>query len=85
MITPDASINLETRRELLRSHDQEIVDRVILQLNTKNAAQIPIFNHQHEPQLRVQTTQALQPNPTMSRIEELEAQLSPLRGETVRE
>jgi len=83
--TPDGSINLETMRDLLRSHQQEIVDCVILQLNTQNAAQIPIVNHHHEPQQRAQTTQAPQPNSTLTRIEELEAQLSRLRGETTRE
>ena len=37
--TVEGSVNLSTMRELLRSHEQDIVDRVVLQLSTHNLPQ----------------------------------------------
>ena len=77
----ERSINLTTMRELLRSHEQEIVDRVVLQLGMQNHSQptttrpdLPPTHHQ------VPGTQPIQANPTLTRIAELEAQLAELRA-----
>jgi len=70
-------------RELLRSHEQDIVDRVVLQL-TSNNQNLKSATPQHAQQLPIPTqgTQPHQPNSTHSRIAALESQLAELRNQS---
>jgi len=58
---------------LLHSHEQDIVDRVVLQLTSQR------------PSLPQQTTQPPQHNPIHAKISDLEGQLALLRDEGERE
>lgn len=81
----DIPINLSTIRELLRSHQQEIVDRVILQLTSQNPnPQHPnphtsSSSHPQPVHSPIQATQPPKTNATLARITELESQLAQLR------
>ena len=80
--SPNGSINLSSMRELLRFHEQDIVDRVVLRLSshqipTPAAAQAN--PRPYLPQSPARETQPPLPNPTLTRISELEAQLAELR------
>jgi len=69
-------------RELLRSHEEEIVDRVMHQLRSYNNTGQPIPPANSQPQtLPVPAAQPQQSNPTLTRIADLESQLAQLRGE----
>ena len=74
------SIRLQDMRELLRSHEEDIVKQVVRRLQPQ--VSLPAFNRKHnydpvpEPPRREQQT-----DPTLLRIAELEAQLSQLRAE----
>ena len=73
------SINLSTMRELLRSHEQDIVDRVLHQLTSQNPPQHSIVNtEQHSGSHQRTRTQPPPANPTMVKIAELESQLAQL-------
>ncbi|KAG0643266.1 hypothetical protein HOY80DRAFT_1020255 [Tuber brumale] len=79
--SPNDSININTMRDLLRSHEQDIVERVVLRLSSQ---QLPHFPSQpqnpHAPNPPVVDT--LRPvNRTLTRIEELERQLAELGRE----
>jgi len=69
----DTPISLHTMQALLRSHEQDIVDRVVLRLSSQH------------PSLPHQTTQPPQHNPIHAKISELEGQLALLRDEGERE
>ena len=78
----ETSINLNTMRELLRSHEQDIVDRVLHQLTSQNPPQHSIVNtEQHSGSHQRTRTQPPPPNPTMAKIAELESQLAQLRAQ----
>ena len=93
----EASINLSTMRELLRSHEQDIVDRVVLQLRTQPPSQpstippdqlashYPALGTQPVPHYSVPGTQPVVANPTLIRIAELETQLAELRAANQRD
>lgn len=88
----DRSINLSTMRELLRAHEHEIVDRVVLQLRTQPPLQpavtspnSPVLHCHHSGTQPIQYfppsgTQPAPPNSTVTRIAELESQLAQLRA-----
>jgi len=69
----DTPISLHTMQALLRSHEQDIVDRVALRLSSQR------------PSLPHQTAQPPQHNPIHAKISELEGQLALLRDEGERE
>jgi len=75
-------INLSTMRELLRPHEQDIVDRVVLQLQSQNTR---LANPHHTSPVSPQTTAAnplpQELSPDLRRILNLETQLAQLRGE----
>ena len=80
--TVEGSVNLSTMRELLHSHEQDIIDRVVLQLSTHNLPQpsrtdsnLPSSFHMHPG------TQPSILNSTQARIIELESQLAQLRAQ----
>jgi len=79
--SPDLPINLNTMRELLRSHEQDIVHRVMDQLNSRNNSQprIPQPSSQipHHSPPRILTSPV---NPILAKITELEDQLAQLRA-----
>ena len=67
-------------RELLRSHEQDIVDRVVLRLNSQQTPSHPLVpSNPQVPQYLALDTMPTLPNPTLSRIAELESQLAELR------
>ena len=69
-------------KEVLRSHEEEIVDRVMHQLRSYNNTGQPIPPANSQPQtLPVPAAQPRQSNPTLTRIADLESQLAQLRGE----
>jgi len=76
----DIPVNLSTMGELLRSHEQDIVDRVVLQL-TSNNQNPQSCTPQHARQLPIppQGTQPHQPNSSHSGIARLESQLGEFR------
>jgi len=84
--TPEQSINLHTMRELLRSHQQDIIDQVLDQLNSQNhrvsnlVQPSPSSLHHHHP-----GTQPSSTNPTLAKIAQLEAQLAQRRGQNSQE
>ena len=66
-------------RELLRSHEQDIVDRVVLLLRTQpNPQPAPTAPHPPTLQYPAPGTQPGPANPTLVRIAELETQLAEL-------
>lgn len=81
-------------RELLRSHEQDIVDRVVLQLRTQPPPQpssipadppaphYPPPRTQPAPDYQVPGTQPAPANSTFARIAELKSQLAELRAVT---
>lgn len=76
------SINLSSMCELLRSHKQEIVHRVMQQLNSQSLL-LPAVNHpipQSEPRSppSLPGTQPPSSNPTLMKIAELESQVAAL-------
>ena len=81
-------INLDTMSELLRSHELEIVDRVILQLRSHNPKRERPNHHSpaspySQPLLNpTQDTQRAHHGATLARITELESQLAQLRKES---
>jgi len=83
--TPEQSINLHTMRELLRSHQQDIIDQVLDQLNSQNhclpnlVQPSPSSPHHHPG------TQPSSANPTLAKIVQLEAQLAQLQGQNSQE
>ena len=80
--SPDGSINLYSMRELLRSHEQDIVDRVVLRLSSQQICHSPPSQPNPEPQQFPEVaTLAPRRNATLTRITELESQLAKLRQE----
>jgi len=78
----DIPINISTMRELLCSHEQEIVDRVVLHLGTINPNLMrPSSTSPQAAPNSSHTTQARQIHPDINRIVELERQLEELRHE----
>jgi len=78
----DMPIHLSTMRELLHSHEQEIVDRLVLQLGGPNA--IPAHQSRPSPQLQQHAPSnfpSLQPSLAIQKIVELESQPAQLLGE----
>ena len=77
----ERSINMTTMRELLRSHEQEIVDRVVLQLRTQHdplpttISSNPLPSNHPPPSIQLAPA-----DPTLTRIAELEGQLAELRA-----
>jgi len=70
-------------RELYRSHEQDIVDRVVLQLTSNNQnPQSPTPQHAQPLPIPSQGTQPHQPHSTQSRIAALESQLAQMRKES---
>jgi len=84
--TPEQSINLHTLRELLRFHQQDIIDQVLDQLNSQNhrvpnlVQPSPSSPHHHHP-----GTQPSSANSTLAKIAQLEAQLAQLQGQNSQE
>jgi len=79
----DIPINLSTMRELLRSHQQDIVDRVVLQLTSNNQNPLsPTPQQTQQPPFPTRGTQPHPHNPTHSRIAILESQLAELRKQS---
>lgn len=79
--SPTGSINLNSMRELLRSHEQDIVDRVVQQLSSQHTTQYqpqPLPMTQHYPAVRLPSPPH---NTRLTRIAELESQLAELRRE----
>ena len=82
----DMPINLSMIQQLLRSHQQEIVDRVINQLSSENHVQQLNTSHISLPPSPTIVNPLLpQSNPTHARIGELESQLAELRGQIAAE
>jgi len=76
-------ISLDDMRNLLKSHEQGIIDRVVRQLQTANHNPLSLPTHHVLPQQELQPpTLQSAGNPTMNRICELENQLAQLRAET---
>ena len=79
---------MDTMRELLRSHEQEIVDRVILPLHSQNPNPERPNHHSpaspySQPLLNpTQDTHRAHHGATLARITELESQLAQLRKES---
>ena len=81
-IVSEQPLNASTMRELLRSHEQEIIDRVILRVGVQNPTpHAPSPTNALLPWHIPQATLLQQPNPTLVRIAELERQLAQLKGE----
>jgi len=82
----DIPINLSMMQQLLQSHQQDIVDRVIHQLSSQNHAQQLNTSHVSLPPYPTIVNPLLpQPNPTHAKIRELETQLAELRGQIAAE
>jgi len=77
--SPGTAISLTTMRELLRSHEQDIVDRVVDQLTSRNPSlpspTLPSPHIPHNPHLGGEPPPA---NPILTNILQLEAQLAEL-------
>ncbi|KAG0635991.1 hypothetical protein HOY80DRAFT_1090791, partial [Tuber brumale] len=79
--TVETSINLNTMRELLHSHEQDSVNWVVLQLSLRNLPQPSIMNTNPQPAFHPhQGTQPSISSPMCSRIAEFESQLAQLRA-----
>jgi len=75
--TRNESISIDDMRELLRSHEKEIVDRVILQLRTKNPS--PTANlTSNSPISSCPPNQQQKAHQSIDRIADLEHQLAQL-------
>ena len=73
-------------RELLRSQEQHIIDRVILQLTSQNQTRpMPHPGNLPAPPARTHGVQPPRPSPTRIQIAQLEGQLAPLREEIQQE
>ena len=84
----DIPINLNTMRQLLRSHEQEIVNRVLHQLTSQNHIQPVTTSHIPQPAhplAAIVNSPLPQSNSTHTRIRELEYQLAELKGKVVAE
>ena len=82
----DMPINLSMMQQLLRSHQEEIVDRVINQLSSENHVPQLSTSHISLPPSPTIVNQLLsQTNPTHARIGELENELAALRGQIAAE
>ena len=78
---PNEAISLDDMRQLLRSHEQDIVDRVVLQLRTHNGIHTsPTLQANSAATPYHQSHQAI-PGPTLNRITDLEIQLARLQAE----
>ena len=64
-------ISLDDMRELLRSHEEELVDRVVSRLHNQNPRLIPAISQRQQPA----------PDTHFDRITDLENQLAQLRAE----
>jgi len=73
-------ISLHDMRELVRSQEDEIVDRILLRLRSQNNAASTTPLHSHPTPQRASRQQPA-PNTTFSRITELESQLAQLQVE----
>ena len=74
------AISLQDMCELLRSHEEDVVNQVVRRLQPQVSS--PTFNREHNYQpVPDPPRQELQTDPTLLRIAELEAQLSQLRAE----
>ena len=80
--SPETPLNMDMMRELLRSHEQDIVYRVFQQLSTENALQNP-STYQNPPRQILPLSDAQPPlhNPIHTRMAELENQLAQLRAQ----
>ena len=77
---PPGAISLDTMRELLRSQEQGIVERVVLQLRSQSTIPIPPTQPQvNQPQPAI--TRQPEFDPTLNRIQELEKELTQLHAE----
>lgn len=84
--SPEIPIDLNTMRELLRSHEQDIVERVVQQLSARNQPlQIPSPPCPRELPRRVAPTHPPTQSATLGKIAELERQLAQLREESEQE
>ena len=82
----DIPINLTTMRELLRSHEQDIIDRVLQQLSTQTHHRtIPASSNPLSTHPAIANQQLPQPNPTQAKIQELESQLADVREQRAAE
>ena len=82
----DIPINLSMMQQLLQSHQQKIVDRVIHELSSQN--HVPQLNTSCvslPPSPTIVNPLLPQSNPTQARIGELESQLAELRGQIAAE
>ena len=69
-------------RDLLRSHEEDIVERVFLQLSTQHTAPYqPVLPNTRVAPSSVIARQAPEPNSRLDRIAELESQIAQLRHE----
>ena len=74
------AISVEDMRELLRSHEEDIVDRVFLRLSSQNNR--PTATPSRLPTIRATPSHRQQePNTTHARIRDLKNQLEQLRAE----
>jgi len=79
-VTSDLPPNLSNMRQLLRSHEEDIVERVVQRLSLQNPT--PHTANTLNPQTTIEpfpATLPIPPNPTLTRIAELEAELVQLR------
>ena len=86
--SPEIPIDVNTMRELLRSHEQDIVERVVQQLSARNQPlQIPSPLCPRELPRRVALAPIYPPtqSATLGNIAELERQLGQLREESEQE
>ena len=86
LTTGEIPISLHTMRELLRSEEQHIIDRVILQLTSRNETRaMPHPGSLPAPPASTHGVQPPQPSSTRIRIAQPAGQLAPLREESQQE
>jgi len=78
----DRTISLGTMRQLLRSHEEDIIDRVVQRLRSHNP--VPHIDNTGNTNDPIRATQDLELNPTLTRIAELEGEPAQLREEAQR-
>jgi len=78
---PNEAISLDDMRQLLRSHEQDIVDRVVLQLRAQNGVTSSSTIPANLATTPYSQTHQVVPGPTLSRITDLETQLARLHAE----